>query len=183
MTPHLKISTNLIQELKQTKNPFQLNRTITHLQRVLESGYDPTDMNYFLFNQLIGIEGIPKSVLYPFLKSLIQHKNFQLKQDNTHMPTMLMGYLAGHSYWLDKDLFDFKIISKKRKTSHMSSGEKNLMDLLDIGCILLNKGFQFPNPTSFQNPEITPYMQTYIRMVHQRHQYFFLPHRHTQISI
>ncbi len=136
-----------------------LQKAIHYLHHAFAHGYDPTDMNYFLFNHLIEKEGLPRSVVYPFLKELVSHEKFIPKEDDTHLPTQtVMTYLAGASYWFDAELF------KENST------DKNLGLLVEIGCRLIQKGFRFPDLDTLKNPEIVHYMHTYIQKVHQQNQ-------------
>ena len=148
-----------------------LQKALYYLNQALAKGFDPTDMNYLLFNELIQKEGLPRSTVYPFLKKLVLHPRFIHKNDANHWPTLTtMSYLAGASYWFDKELFKEK------------STDKNLQTLLDIGCILIQKGFQFPDLKCIQNPEIVHYMHTYIQKVSEQQKAYPLLKQHKNIQ-
>lgn len=149
-----------------------LKEAQNYLDNAISKGYNPISKNYFLFCSLIQAEGIGRSKIYQLLKRIAEHPKFVLKDDKEHFPTeTVMSYLAGASYWLDKDLFNDKAIFKEYNCSKNTSSENDLITLLDIGCILLNKGFKFPNMANIRNPEITHYMKVYIDMVNRRNKF------------
>ena len=69
------------------------------------------------------------------------------------------------------------VILKKQNDAGNTFSDKNLICLLDIGCILLQKGFEFPDLARILNPEIVSYMKTYIDMTCKRlHSLYQRPH-------
>ncbi len=152
---------------KQTGHQKHALQSARHyLNTALDNGWNPSDMNYYLFNTLIQKEGIGRSLTYQFLKEFVSHPKFIHQQDDYHHPTeTTMLYLAGTAYWFDKDLFNPMVITRTYNNPQNTPIERDLINLLDIGCILIQKGFQFPKLEQINNPEIGHYMQTYIQMV------------------
>lgn len=168
-------SLRLIDELVIQANSGSINsnKAIQRLKEEIAQGYDVTESNYHLFNAVIQKEGIPQEISYPFLKELVSDPSFVLREDQEHESRLsVMFYLAASSYWLRDNLFNEKAVLKAQADSSSMPAERNLIGLLDIGCILLKKGFEFPKDES-SIPEIGPYINTYIQFTKKRYERFF----------
>lgn len=55
--------------------------------------------------------------------------------------------LANSSYWLDKELFDASIVKKNRSDKSLNGSQQCHLYLLDIGSVLMDKGFPLNQET------------------------------------
>lgn len=105
-----------------------------------------TDINkkYFSVIQLVDECG-PWNERLNQIYRIVTDPDFVFKK--SHFASFLSVTLANSSYWLDKELFDTSVIKKDLTDKKLTGIQKDHLGLLEIGSILMDKGFPLNQET------------------------------------
>ena len=131
---------------------------------------------YLEICDLIDLYGTKES-RWDIIYQKIKAPDFQYKTEE--FPEILVSTFLASSYWLDTELFDEKCIYK---TDHKNVDSSHLK-MLDIGCILIDKGFPLeydPEKHMHIGPhQLGGYVKTFVEQCHKRHAFLHnrIPHK------
>lgn len=103
------------------------------------------------------------------VQEIIQKPDFQYNP--LECPKILTRTFICSSYWLDKELFDESYLYKKN-LQNLSSMQQNHMQMINIGALLLSKGFPLEYEQEKMNIDgpknLIPYAKTFVEQCHKR---------------
>ena len=104
------------------------------------------------------------------IQHIIQDPNFKYQKESC--PDILTDTLTQSSYWMHTELFDESYLYKK-ENQFLSSSQKIHLKMVDIGVMLLNKGFPLEyEPKNFSqigSNQLATYVKTFVEQCHKRH--------------
>lgn len=108
------------------------------------------------------------------IREIIQQPGFQYEKEEG--ADMISTIFVRTSYWLDKELFDDSYLYQKEKQKLLPFQTAHLK-LVDIGAILLSKGFPLiydPSAHTALGPnQLGPYVKTFVEQCHKRYALFY----------
>lgn len=109
-----------------------------HINLIRKSTNKGLQRKYFDVMQLLDDIG-PWSPRLNLVHKMVSAPDFLY---NEHINPSPFLYMVLHSaYWLDRELFDTRVVRQRYCRSNLTEEQKVHIKLLDIGCILMEKGF------------------------------------------
>lgn len=108
---------------------------------------------YFQAMQLLDDVG-PWSLRLNSVQKIVSAKDFLY--DESENPTPFLYVFMHSAYWLDQELFDPRVINQRYCRSNSTEEQRIHMRLLDIGCILIEKGFPLERIMSQKAEKLNP---------------------------
>ena len=111
----------------------------------------------------------PVSPRLDLIHKMIKSPDFIYRKEEH--PEMMMKTLAESSYWLDQELLDESYLYQK-EIQKLSPMQQAHLKMIDIGCLLMEKGFPLEyhteDFTALGPNQLAPYVQIFVEQCHKR---------------
>lgn len=150
--------------------PESMESYPAELDGFVQRGYPLTDRHYFLMIQLLNIPS-PLEPRLDMMSAIIRHPTFIC--DPAAAPEQVPFMMGASAYWLREDFFNDQAYRKDPADKRLNGQERNVVRYMDLGAVLMEKGFPFPKRSELDNSSVvTPYVIFFTDQVWKRKNYF-----------